>query len=154
MCVCVCVYTPQMIRAPKEHFFLLLFSLSNNTCLQTFVSSIVVESRSPRCCFSLASRSGPIMDPSSRGPVSSSSTSSSSVPPPPPCKFFLAGSCTKPDCAFAHDVQTAPTTVCPFYKKGRENSCTYGDKCRYDHHVSEARGTQATTTTTTTTTTI
>ncbi len=64
------------------------------------------------------------MDPSSGG------SSSSSVPP---CKFFLAGSCTKPDCAFAHDVQTAPTTVCPFYKKGRENSCTYGDKCRYDH---------------------
>lgn len=64
-------------------------------------------------------------------------------PPPPPsssslpvCKFFLAGSCTKHDCKFLHDASTTSpfSNVCPFYKKGRENSCSYGDKCRYDHH--------------------
>ena len=65
-------------------------------------------------------------------------------PPPPPsssslpvCKFFLAGSCTKHDCKFLHDASSTSSfsNVCPFYKKGRENSCSYGDKCRYDHHA-------------------
>ncbi len=66
--------------------------------------------------------------------------------PPPPsssslpaCKFFLAGSCTKHDCKFLHHASTSSfSNVCPFYKKGRENSCSYGDKCRYDHHAPPA----------------
>ena len=56
------------------------------------------------------------------------------------CKFFLAGACAKPQCKFSHDAtddQRPTTSRCPFYKKGKQNSCTYGDKCRYDHCVND-----------------
>ena len=52
------------------------------------------------------------------------------------CKFFLAGACAKPECKFSHDAnddQRPTTNDQPFYEKGKQNSCTYGDKCRYDH---------------------
>ena len=70
--------------------------------------------------------------PSSRAATNTKSSSSNTIA----CKFFLAGACAKPECKFSHDAnddQRATTSRCPFYKKGKQNSCTYGDKCRYDH---------------------
>ncbi|CAL6404507.1 unnamed protein product [Bathycoccus prasinos] len=69
--------------------------------------------------------------PSSRAATNTKSSSNTIA-----CKFFLAGACAKPECKFSHDAnddQRPTTTRCPFYKKGKQNSCTYGDKCRYDH---------------------
>ena len=78
----------------------------------------------------------PPRPPSSLRAAANTKSSSSSSNTNIACKFFLAGACAKPECKFSHDAnddQRATTSRCPFYKKGKQNSCTYGDKCRYDH---------------------
>ena len=115
VCVCVCVQIP-----PKEYFFFASFSLSKKNKLNSSLQPTFVEERRvtpDAASFGVSSR-GP-MDPSSSGGSSSSSV--------PPCKFFLAGSCTKPDCAFAHDVQRRRQRRCVrFTRKGGKTAARTG----------------------------